>query len=123
MLAKKVDGCDFFATYEVMAEVIQYCREGRGPVAVEFDTERFFGHYEGDPQRYRGNGEVDRLRETRDCLVNFRTKTLADGSMDVATLDAIDAQVMELIEEAVEEARAAPPPNPSELLDDVYVTY
>jgi TPP-dependent pyruvate/acetoin dehydrogenase alpha subunit len=123
MLAKKVDGCDFFATYDLMAEVIQYCREGRGPAAVEFDTERFFGHYEGDPQRYRGNGEVDRLRKTRDCLVNFRTKAIADRSVDLATLDAVDAEVMQLIDEAVEEARAAPPPNPSELLDDVYVTY
>lgn len=123
MLAKKVDGCDFFAIYDLMTEVIQYCREGRGPAAVEFDTERFFGHYEGDPQRYRGNGEVDRLRKTRDCLVNFREKAVGDGRMDVAALDAVDAQVMELIDEAVEEARAAPPPNPSELLDDVYVTY
>jgi acetoin:2,6-dichlorophenolindophenol oxidoreductase subunit alpha len=122
MLAKKVDGCDFFATYDLMAEVIQYCREGRGPAAVEFDTERFFGHYEGDPQRYRGSGEVDRLRKTRDCLVNFRAKA-RDKGLDSATLDAIDAEVMELIEQAVEEARAAPPPSPAELLDDVYVTY
>lgn len=123
MLARKVDGCDFLATYDLMAEVIQYCREGRGPAAVEFDTERFFGHYEGDPQRYRGSGEIDRLRNTRDCLRIFRAKALADGSLDAATFDAIDAQVMELIDEAVEEAQAAAPPSPSELLDDVYVTY
>ena len=123
MLAKKVDGCDFFATYDLMAEVVRYCREGRGPVAVEFDTERFFGHYEGDPQRYRGSGEVDRLRKTRDCLMNFRSKALADGTVDAAELDGIDKEVMALIDEAVEEARTAAPPNPSELLDDVYVTY
>ena len=33
-----------------------------------------FGHFEGDPQRYRGPGEVERLRETRDCLTAFRAQ-------------------------------------------------
>ena len=34
-------------------------------IAIELDTERFYGHFEGDPQRYRGKGELDRIRELR----------------------------------------------------------
>ncbi|MFX5332419.1 thiamine pyrophosphate-dependent enzyme, partial [Acinetobacter baumannii] len=50
------DGTDFFSVYETMREVLDHVRAGNGPAAVEFDTERFFGHFEGDPQRYRGPG-------------------------------------------------------------------
>jgi pyruvate dehydrogenase E1 component alpha subunit len=123
MLARKADGCDFFAAYAVMAEVIDYCRKGRGPAAVEFDTERFYGHFEGDPQRYRGPGEIERLRTARDCLKAFRARAASEEWIEVEKLDAIDAEVLMLIEAAVQEARAAPVPSSADVLTDVYVTY
>jgi TPP-dependent pyruvate/acetoin dehydrogenase alpha subunit len=123
MAAHKVDGCDFFATYNLMAEVIAYCRAGKGPVAVELDTERFYGHFEGDPQRYRGSGEIERLRATRDCLKAFRKKALDEDLLDAGTLNAIDAEVLALIEAAVQEARTAPVPTAADVLEDVYVSY
>jgi acetoin:2,6-dichlorophenolindophenol oxidoreductase subunit alpha len=123
MLARTADGCDFFSTYDVVAEAIAHCRAGKGPAAVEFDTERFFGHFEGDPQRYRAQGEVQRMRETRDCLKSFRTKAAASGLLRQGALDQIDSEVLELIEAAVQEARVAAPPDPASVLDDVYVSY
>jgi TPP-dependent pyruvate/acetoin dehydrogenase alpha subunit len=123
MKAFKVDGCDFFAVYQVMTEAIALCRKGQGPVAVEYDTERFYGHFEGDPQRYRGAGEVNRLRETRDCLLNFRATAKAQSLVDIAALNTIDAEVMALIDAAVEEALQAAPPSPEHVMEDVYVTY
>ncbi len=123
MLARKADGCDFFAVHALASEAIEYCRSGNGPVSLEFDTERFYGHFEGDPQRYRGPGEVKRLRETRDCLVGFRERVRAEGLLDLRELDAIDKEVLQLIDAAVVEAREAPPPAPEQVLEDVYVTY
>jgi pyruvate dehydrogenase E1 component alpha subunit len=123
MAAHKVDGCDFFATYNLMTEVIAYCRAGKGPVAVEFDTERFYGHFEGDPQRYRASGEVDRLRATRDCLKAFRAKAIDEDLLDSNTLATIDTEVVALINAAVEEARTAPVPSAADVLEDVYVSY
>lgn len=123
MLARQVDGCDFFATYDTMAEVIAHCRAGNGPAAVEFDTERFFGHFEGDPQRYRGPGEVERLRETRDCLKNFRATALGHRLLPADALDEVDEEVLALIDSAVQQAREAAPPTAADVLEDVYVTY
>jgi TPP-dependent pyruvate/acetoin dehydrogenase alpha subunit len=123
MIARKVDGCDFFACYEVMREVVRHCREGGGPAAVEFDTERFFGHFEGDPQRYRGPGELERLRETRDSLKIFRAQALGAKLVKAEVLDGVDREVLDLIESAVHEARSAPPPEAADVLKDVYVTY
>ena len=43
--------------------------------------------------------------------------------LDAAQLDEIDAEVAQLIDEAVAEARAAPAPDPANVAEDVYVTY
>jgi pyruvate dehydrogenase E1 component alpha subunit len=117
------NGCDFFSVHETMREVLEHVRGGHGPAAVEFDTERFYGHFEGDPQRYRGPGELDRIRETRDCLLAFRQRTTEAGVLDAADIDAVDAEVMQAIDDAVAAAREAPRPTAADVLTDVYVSY
>jgi pyruvate dehydrogenase E1 component alpha subunit len=117
------DGTDFFSVHETMREVLDYVRAGNGPAAVEFDTERFFGHFEGDPQRYRGEGELERIRETRDCLKKFRASVTGAKLLDDADLDRLDAEVLQEIEDAVAAARAAPRPTAEDVLEDVYIAY
>ena len=119
----RANGSDFFDTYAAMGELLDYVRAGNGPAAIELDTERFYGHFEGDPQRYRGAGELDRLRDTRDCLKAFRERVARDKLLDVALLDAIDVAVANLIDEATSEARAAAAPDPASVADDVYADY
>jgi pyruvate dehydrogenase E1 component alpha subunit len=123
MRAEKADGTDFFAVHEIMRDLIAHCKEGNGPAAVELDTERFYGHFEGDPQRYRGKGELERIREERDCLKIFRRKVTEAQLLDGADLDATDAEVMQLIDRAVAEARAAEKPRAEHVLEDVYISY
>jgi pyruvate dehydrogenase E1 component alpha subunit len=123
MKAWRANGCDYFDTYETMRELLDYVRAGNGPAAIELDTERFYGHFEGDPQRYRGKGELDRLWEERDCLKAFRAKVGEAKLLDLKLLDDVDAEVAQLIEEAVSEARAAPAPDPAHVAEDVYVDY
>ncbi len=117
------DGADFFSVYETMAEVLEHVRSGGGPASVEFDTERFYGHFEGDPQIYRGDGELDRIRAERDALKKFRDYVKANELLRIAELDAIDTEVAALIDEAVDEARSAPRPTSEDVLDDVYISY
>ncbi|TAL01187.1 MAG: thiamine pyrophosphate-dependent dehydrogenase E1 component subunit alpha [Rhodospirillaceae bacterium] len=117
------NGSDFFDTDQIMREVVEYCRTTGLPAAVELDTERFFGHFEGDPQRYRGAGEVNRLRQERDCLTAFRAAVVSANLLDDAQLDGIDVEVLKLIDDAVADARVAPPPEASQVLEDVYISY
>ena len=119
----RANGSDFFDTFDTMRELLDYVRAGNGPAAIELDTERFYGHFEGDPQRYRGPGELDRIREERDCLKAFRSKVSEAGLLDLADLDAVDAEVALLIDEATAEAKAAPPPNVETVATDVYAEY
>lgn len=117
------NGCDFFDTYEQFRDLLEYVRAGHGPAAIELDTERFYGHFEGDPQRYRGPGELDRIREERDCLKAFRKTVTEAGLLTAAQLDEIDEEVRILIDEAVAEARAGVDPDPATVADDVYAEY
>lgn len=120
----RADGADFFAVRDCFREVLDFVRvPGNGPAAVEFDTERFFGHFEGDPQRYRGEGEIDRIRATRDCIRNFRTRIVDAGVMSAEDFDALDKEVLGQIDDAVSQARSAPRPTPDQVLENVYISY
>lgn len=123
MPAAKVDGTDFFAVYEAMAEAAAHARSGGGPSTLECTTSRYYGHYEGDPQKYRAADEVAGLRAERDCLDRFRAKVVADGLLSESDLDAVDSAVLEQIDIAVAAAQAAPRPGAADVLTDVYISY
>lgn len=119
----RANGSDFFDVYETMRDLLDYVRAGNGPAAIEFDTERYYGHFEGDPQKYRGEGEIDRIRDERDPLKAFRARVDTLDTIELSDLDKIDDEVLSLIDAAVEQAMAAPKPSPEDVLTDVYVSY
>lgn len=118
-----IDGTDFFAVYETAGEIIRRAREGGGPALLECNMVRFYGHFEGDAQTYRAKGEVEALRASRDCIRQFAERVVEAGVIARAELEAVDGEVLALIEDAVRSAKAAPLPAASDLLTDVYVAY
>ncbi|BBL79753.1 dehydrogenase E1 component [Rubrobacter xylanophilus] len=118
-----VDGHDFFAVHEAAGEAVERARSGGGPTLIECKVNRYYGHFEGDAQTYRAPNEVEEIRREKDCLMLFRRRVTSAGLLEEEELDRIDAEVKRLIDEAVEEAKAAPEPAPDELLTDVYVSY
>ena len=86
----KVDGTDFFDVYETAGKAIKDAREGKGPSVIEAEAVRFGGHFIGDPQNYRAEGELDKLREEKDCLKIFRAKVVTDFDIKEEELDGID---------------------------------
>ncbi|MBI5920721.1 MAG: thiamine pyrophosphate-dependent dehydrogenase E1 component subunit alpha [Betaproteobacteria bacterium] len=118
-----VDGTDFFAVYEAAGEIIQRAREGGGPSLLECKMVRFYGHFEGDAQTYRATGELDDIRANHDCLKKFGVQVTAAGVISAAELQAIDQQVLAVIEDAVQQAKAAPLPTLADLTTDVYISY
>jgi TPP-dependent pyruvate/acetoin dehydrogenase alpha subunit len=118
-----VDGHDFFAVHEAAGEAIKRAREGKGPTLIECKLNRYYGHFEGDAQTYRGKDEVKNLRATIDCLDRFRAKVTSAELLSEAELNAIDGEVAALIDDSVVKAQAAPMPAPAELLTDVYISY
>ena len=118
-----VDGTDFFAVYEAAGEIISRARDGGGPSLLECNMIRFYGHFEGDAQTYRGSGEVEEIRKNRDCLKNFVQQVTQTDALNKSDLDSIDQEISVLINEAFDEAQKAPRPTETDLLSDVYINY
>jgi pyruvate dehydrogenase E1 component alpha subunit len=123
LTAERVDGHDFFAVYEAAGQAIRRARQGGGPSLLDCHVNRYYGHFEGDGQTYRGPHEVENLRSTRDCIDRFVRRASEEAGIEPADLKAIDRQVAQLIDDSVTAAQAADKPAPEELLTDVYVSY
>jgi pyruvate dehydrogenase E1 component alpha subunit len=117
------DGFDFFAVHEAAGEAIKRAREGGGPTLLEVKLSRYYGHFEGDQQTYRAPGEVQKLRETKDCLMQFARRVTSRGELSMADIEAIDVEVKAMIDASVVKAKADPLPLPEDLMADVYVSY
>lgn len=118
-----VDGHDFFEVYDVAGQAIQDARNGKGPALLHISVYRYYGHFEGDAASYRPAGEAASVRDEKDCLKLFRHKVVAEGLLAEGELDAVEAEVGQLLDAAVEHALAADSPGERDLLTDVYVSY
>jgi pyruvate dehydrogenase E1 component alpha subunit len=123
MPAEVVDGVDFFAVYDAMGRAIERARRGEGPSAIEAVAMRWYGHFEGDMQLYRDPKEVDRLRATADPLKKFEERATREFDIAADELREIDEEIVELIDEKVAAAKAAPKPPRDVLYTDVYGSY
>jgi acetoin:2,6-dichlorophenolindophenol oxidoreductase subunit alpha len=116
MRSMTVDGQDVDAVHSTATRALAHARKGSGPVFLLAETYRLVGHYVGDPQVYRPKGEQQELRETQDPLEKLKPQLgLSDDE-----LAAIEAEVVRMVEGAVEFARNATEHKPEDALDNVY---
>lgn len=118
-----VDGHDFFAVHDAAGTAIARARAGDGPTLLECKVNRYYGHFEGDAQTYRAADEVANLRAQRDCIRHFAAHVTAGGLVEPGELDAIDHEVLALIDDAVASAKEAAKPTAADLRTDVYISY
>ena len=117
---EEVDGMDVEAVAAATEKAVEHARSGKGPYILELKTYRYRGHSMSDPAKYRTRDEVDEVRKTRDPIVHLKEHLEKAGLGDDASLAAIDAEVKQIVAEAVEFARTSPEPDPAELYTDVY---
>jgi TPP-dependent pyruvate/acetoin dehydrogenase alpha subunit len=107
-----VDGNDLWAVYAAAKEAVDRARGGGGPTLLECKTYRHYGHSKGDPAPYRTAEELEQWK-ARDPIKLARERLLREGASD-EQLTAVEQTTNELIEHAVQEALAAPYPDPAE---------
>jgi TPP-dependent pyruvate/acetoin dehydrogenase alpha subunit len=109
--AETIDGNDVWTVRAAARAAVERARSGAGPQFIEALTYRFVGHSRSDPGKYRKPGELDAWKE-RDPLKLARATLVDRLGADGADVDAVDAQVEELMEQIVERGLAAPYPEP-----------
>jgi pyruvate dehydrogenase E1 component alpha subunit len=104
-----VDGNDAEAVHAEARRAIDRARAGEGPSLIEALTYRHGGHSRADPAKYRPDEEVAEWL-ARDPIPRARTRLIELG-VEIADLDAIEAEANAKVAEAEAIARAAPEPS------------
>jgi TPP-dependent pyruvate/acetoin dehydrogenase alpha subunit len=115
------NGQDVLAVYDATKAAVDRARNGEGPTLVEVVTYRFNEHSEGlrIGTDYRDSNErADWL--ARDPIVLFREKLIAEGVATAEQMDAMEAEVLEEVDEAVRFTDESPYPDPSVAFKDLY---
>ncbi len=111
---------DVIAVYEAAAEAVARARRGDGPSLLEIHTDRYLGHFQGDPETYRDPQEVQRLK-AHDPINRLRDELVAHNWLTDEQDTKIRAAAVVTVNQAVEFARESPYPAPEEALEDVFV--
>lgn len=120
-----VDGMDVLAVRAVAADAVTRARTGGGPTFIEADTYRYLGHWTAESRAlkvpYRSQDEIDSYM-ARDPIARLQGELAADG-VGQERLAAVEAEVVQEIEGAVEFMKASPPAEAEAAYEDVYATY
>ena len=117
-----VDGNDVLRVREVTLQAVERARKGDGPSLIENKTYRIKGHFEGDPQKYRTEEEVQRWQDRKDPINRF-AEFLADHKILNPDLERqIRDEVAAGLTAAVKYAEDSPFPEPHEALEDLFAS-
>ena len=115
------DGQDVLAVYEATKTAVDRARRGEGPSLVEVVTYRFNEHSEGLRLGTDYRNADERAEWTsRDPIVLFGRRLVDDGVATAEQLDALEAEVLAEVDEAVRFTDESPFPDPSVAFADLY---
>jgi acetoin:2,6-dichlorophenolindophenol oxidoreductase subunit alpha len=115
-----VDRNDAVAVFEAAGKAIERARRGEGPTLLEVKTDRYLGHFQGDPETYRPKGEAAELRKG-DPIPRLGEQLRQQGLLDDETDQALRARVSKRVTEAYAYGRSSPYPRPEDALLHVFV--
>ncbi|MFM1806769.1 MAG: hypothetical protein RL212_1028 [Pseudomonadota bacterium] len=114
-----VEKNDALAVYQAAGVAVDRARRGLGPTLIEVKTDRYLGHFQGDPETYRPKGEVEELK--KDDPITILGQQLRDsGELTQAKEEAMRQAITARIQEAYDFGRNAPYPNPADALKHVF---
>jgi 2-oxoisovalerate dehydrogenase E1 component alpha subunit len=120
MAGTTVDGGDILAVYETMREAMTRARSGEGPTLIAAKVARFTSHSSDDDQRrYRPQQELEAMLR-RDPIERFRSYLLEESVLSEEADERLQRECTAEVDQAVQAAEAAPPPDAGDLLANVF---
>ena len=114
-----IDGNDVLAVYEFMRNGAEHARSGKGPVFIEAETYRYFGHSKSDRNLYRSKEEIAEWKD-RDPIGRFENLLLEAKVLTKKDVEEIQETVAKEIDESVDFAEKAPEPKVEDVTEWVY---
>jgi len=106
----RIDGTDFFQSYENIQEAIEYIKSGKGPALIEADVVRLQSHSSSDDQKkYRDKNELE--EDLKKCPIEkFAQVLMAKELLNQTEYAELKLVVNEEISEAADKALHSPDP-------------
>jgi TPP-dependent pyruvate/acetoin dehydrogenase alpha subunit len=114
-----VEHNDAVLVYQAAGAAIARARRGEGPTLIEVKTDRYFGHFQGDPENYRPKDEGNTLRKD-DPIARLGAALRAEGLLNDENDRALRLMVSGRIEAAYAFGRASPYPAAQDALQHVF---
>ncbi|HEY8427457.1 MAG TPA: pyruvate dehydrogenase (acetyl-transferring) E1 component subunit alpha [Sandaracinaceae bacterium] len=108
MARDRFEGHDVLVVRDRIREAVERARSGGGPTLIEIRTYRFRGHSMSDPGKYRTPEEVEERKKRQDPVRVAAAKLLESGVTE-DELARIDAEVEEVVQDAVRFADESAP--------------
>jgi pyruvate dehydrogenase E1 component alpha subunit len=117
-----IDGQNVRQVYRTASALIERARRGEGPAFLQCITYRYHGHHVGDIARtyYRPKTEEQEWVTERDPITLHGEWIMANGVADRPALDAIQAELVNEMDAAVQFAINSTYPDPSKVTQDIY---
>jgi len=116
----EVDGTDPLASYAALKKAIEYARSGAGPAFVHGHVVRPYSHSLSDDEKlYRPDAERNQEVE-RDPINRFQLFLIREGILDEKAINQLEKDVDAEVQDASDQAVAAPLPEPGSYKKFVY---
>jgi len=120
MHCEVVNGMDVLAVRDAINRAKIIIAQGKGPVLLELDTYRYYGHSLSDPRtEYRTKEEEARWKLV-DPVEIFKKRILTAKAATKKELESIEKQVMERNARAARRAADSPDPVPEDVIKYMY---
>lgn len=116
----RIDGTDFFQSYEKIQEAVEYIRSGKGPALIEADVVRLESHSSSDDQKkYRDKKELEEDLKN-DPIEKFAQVLIAKEFLTQNDFDELKKTIIDEINQAADKAFNAPDPKRDEAVKFVF---
>ena len=120
---EKVDGINFFESYQAFQKAVKRARSGKGPTIIVSEVVRLLPHSSSDDHRkYRKPEELEKDRNN-DPILQFVLACTENGIISAGEFDRIQEEVKQTLDKAADWALEQPDPAAETALDHVFVEY
>jgi 2-oxoisovalerate dehydrogenase E1 component len=116
----KINGTDFFESYDIAQKAVDLARTGQGPSLVEADTIRLLPHSSSDSQiKYRSHEELEEDRKN-DPIPKFESYLKRKKIIDEKEIEILKNQIKKDIDLAAEAMDKKDHPDPKSVYDYLF---
>lgn len=113
---RRVEGTRPATVTEAARWAVDLARSGGGPVFLECDAPRLWGHHQRDIEHYRSKTDKEHAQAT-DPLILERERLVRESLCTNAELDAIDVEIRAEYDRIADEVRTMPEPDGADVAD------